>query len=134
MNQYLLDTDICVYFIKGLFNLEQKIKDVGLENCCISVITAAELKYGVENSDSSKKEQNRVIVHQFINSITQIPLDTCLDFYASEKARLRRVGQLIDDFDLLIGSTAIADNRIMVTNNARHFNRITGIQIENWVS
>ena len=50
MKKYLLDTNICAYFLNGKFNLESKIDKVGLENCLVSEITIAELKYGIEKS------------------------------------------------------------------------------------
>jgi tRNA(fMet)-specific endonuclease VapC len=48
--KYLLDTNICIYYMKGMHNLDKKFKSVKVENCYISEITLAELKYGVENS------------------------------------------------------------------------------------
>lgn len=57
MKKYLLDTNICVYFLNGKFDLETKIEEVGLENCVISEITIAELKYGVEKR--AHKEKNK---------------------------------------------------------------------------
>lgn len=50
MKKYLLDTNICIYFIKGKFDLHKKIKATGEENCFLSEVTVAELKFGVENS------------------------------------------------------------------------------------
>ena len=58
---------------------------------------------------------------------------SAIDFYAKEKVRLRRKGEMISDFDLLIGSTAVANDLIMVTENIRAFNRFDGIKIENWI-
>ena len=55
-----------------------------------------------------------------------------LDIYAKEKARLRKAGMVIDDFDLLIGSTAIAHKITLVTNNSAHFKRLKGIEMEDW--
>jgi tRNA(fMet)-specific endonuclease VapC len=52
--------------------------------------------------------------------------------YAKEKARLRKAGTPIDDFDLLIGATAVTHKLIMVTNNTKHFKRINGIKLEDW--
>ncbi|WP_139279424.1 PIN domain-containing protein [Tangfeifania diversioriginum] len=52
--------------------------------------------------------------------------------YAKEKARLRKQGKPIDDFDLLIGVSAVVNNMVLVTNNESHFKRIQNIQIENW--
>ncbi|HRO43840.1 MAG TPA: hypothetical protein PL009_13470 [Flavipsychrobacter sp.] len=52
MKKYLLDTNTCIYFLKGRFELNKKIAEVGEQNCFISEMTVAELKYGVENSDT----------------------------------------------------------------------------------
>jgi len=53
--KYLLDTNICIYYIKGLYDLDRKFEAVGPENCFISEITVAELKFGVENSKYLRK-------------------------------------------------------------------------------
>jgi tRNA(fMet)-specific endonuclease VapC len=61
------------------------------------------------------------------------PITSCLDVFAHEKARLSKSGMIIPDFDLLIGATAIANDLILVTNNEKHFSRLEGITIENWI-
>ena len=130
MKKYLLDTNICVYFLKGLYNLDKQIEKVETENCFVSEITVAELKFGVENSDH--QEKNRKTIDEFVNKFTIIPIFSSLDIYAKEKARLRRKGKPLDDFDLLIGATAISNNLTLVTKNISDFERIEGIEIENW--
>lgn len=132
MNSYLLDTDICIYSMKGLYDLKEKILHVGIENCFISEITVLELTYGVENSDASKKEKNLEKLNSFLNSIDTISVTSCIKIFAKEKSRLKKSGILIDHFDLIIGTTAVANNMILVTNNSKHFDRIESIQIENW--
>lgn len=132
MKKYLLDTNICIYFIKGHFELNKKIAAIGEDNCFISEMTVAELKYGIENSKTV--EAMRIIVEAFIPKFPIIPIYNSLDIYAKEKARLRKTGQLIDDFDILIGATAVANNMIMVTNNVSHLNRIDNIIIEDWTT
>jgi tRNA(fMet)-specific endonuclease VapC len=132
LKKYLLDTNICIYFIKGRYGLSKKILEVGEENCFISEITVAELKYGIENSATA--ESMRKIVEAFIPKFAVIPIYNSLDIYAKEKAKLRKQGLLIDDFDILIGSTAVANNMIMVTNNVSHLSRIDSIIIEDWTS
>ena len=132
MKKYLLDTNICVYFLKGLYNLDKKIGKAETENCFVSEITIAELKFGAENSE--KQEKNRKTVDEFVNKFTVIPIFNSLDIYAKEKARLRKKGLQLDDFDLLIGATAISNNLILVTRNVTDFNRLKGIEIEDWVS
>ena len=131
MSQYLLDTNICIYYIKGSYNLKEKFQQVGPENCFISEITLAELKYGVANS--KQKEKNQKALKNFLSGIQMLPIFPALDLYASEKTRLRKAGNIIDDFDLLIGATAVAFDIKMVTNNTAHFSRISDIELENWV-
>jgi tRNA(fMet)-specific endonuclease VapC len=57
MKKYLLDTNICIYFLKGQFNINKKLKSVGVDNCFISEITVAELKFGAENSIEKEKKR-----------------------------------------------------------------------------
>jgi tRNA(fMet)-specific endonuclease VapC len=100
------------------------------DNCFISEISLAELKFGVENSEH--KEKNLKALDNFLSGIKIIPIFHSLDLYAKEKARLRKAGTPVDDFDLLIGATAVMQNLIMVTNNTEHFTNIKGIELENW--
>jgi tRNA(fMet)-specific endonuclease VapC len=131
MNKYLLDTDISVFYLRGKYNINQKLKEIiGYDNCFISEITLAELKYGAELSE--KVDENLNFVNEFANKIGILPIFNSLDLYAKEKARLRKAGNIIDDFDLLIGCSAIKNNMILVTNNENHFERINNINIENW--
>ena len=130
MKQYLLDTNICIFFLKGKFELKPKIDDVGESNCFISEITVAELKYGAEKSERPK--DNNRIIDLFIPKFTVLPIYTSLEVYAKEKALLKKSGKIIDDFDLLIAATAVSNGMTIVTNNIKHFARIKGIKIEDW--
>lgn len=130
MKRYLIDTNICIFFMKGLFDLKAKFVGADHENCFISEITLAELKFGVENS--AKREKNQKVLDDFLSGVKILPIYHSINLYASEKARLRKAGTPIDDFDLLIGATAIAHNLVMVTNNIKEFERIKGIDIEDW--
>jgi tRNA(fMet)-specific endonuclease VapC len=112
--------------------LNEKIALVEIENCYVSEITIAELKYGAENSQN--EEKNREVVDSFIDKFTILPIYESLDIYAKEKARLRKIGKPLDDFDLLIGSTSIVHRLRLATRNTSHFNRLKGIQVENWVT
>ena len=107
MKKYLLDTNISIFFLKGKYNLNKKIEQVGKQNCFISDITVAELKYGVENSEAPEKLWHKV--ESFLNFFTIIPGYNSFDIYVKENAKLRKKGKLIDDFDLLIGSTSTLD-------------------------
>ncbi len=131
-SKYLLDSNICVYILRGKKDMQQQLKRVGWRNCCISEITVAELLYGAECSNNV--EDNKKEVLSFCADIEVIPVGLALSEYASQKAKLRKKGTLIDDLDLLIGSTAVATDCIMVTENVKHLNRVENIQIENWVA
>lgn len=130
MKQYLLDTNICIYYLKGLYDLDKKVKEVKIDNCFISEITLAELKFGVENSSNPSKNQSAL--DNFLTRIQVLPIFEAIDTYAKEKARLRKSGKTIDDFDLLIGTTAVAYGLTMVTNNTSHFQNIKNIKLDNW--
>jgi tRNA(fMet)-specific endonuclease VapC len=71
-------------------------------------------------------------VVNFIDSLNIVPILSCVDTYAIEKARLRKLGKPVEEFDLLIGCSATTNNMVLVTNNEKHFLNITGIVIENW--
>ncbi|HEX8461560.1 MAG TPA: hypothetical protein VF623_09025 [Segetibacter sp.] len=85
MTKYLLDTNICIFYIKGQYELNKKIAEVGEQNCFISEMTVAELKYGVENSKTV--EEMRKIVEAFIPKFAVIPIYNSLNVYAKEKSK-----------------------------------------------
>jgi len=129
--KYLLDTNICIHFFRGKFDLNEKFQEVKLENCAISEITLAELIFGAENSSNPKK--NYKLIDEFSEQIKILPIFNSINIYAKEKVKLRKSGTMISDFDLLIGSTAISNGLIMITENVKEFERISGIEIENWI-
>jgi tRNA(fMet)-specific endonuclease VapC len=133
MAKYLLDTNVCVFYLRNKYGVDKKIKEAGcFDNCAISEITLAELKYGAETSD--RVEENMRFVDDFAQNITILPVFNSLTLYAREKARLRKAGNLIDDFDLLIGCSAISNQLVLVTENEKHFDRLENISIENWIT
>lgn len=130
MKVYLIDTNIAIFYMKGKFGLEAKFDKISADNCFISEMTLAELKFGVEKSE--KPEKNRKALDNFLTGVQILPIFHSLDLYAKEKARLQKAGTPIDDFDLLIGVTSVTHRLIMVTNNTSHFKRISGIKLEDW--
>ncbi len=72
MKKYLLDTNICAYFLYGKYDLEIKIDEVGFENCFVSEITIAEMKYGV--AKSTQKEKNRKTLEMFQTKFDILPI------------------------------------------------------------
>jgi tRNA(fMet)-specific endonuclease VapC len=128
---YLLDTNICVFYLRGKLNLDKIIRDKGIDNFYISEITVIELRFGAENSDNPSKSHKAV--DAFLNGLSIIPIFGCIRRYAKEKVRLRKIGKpMNDEFDLLIGVTSVENKLILVTDNTKHFENISGIKLENW--
>ncbi|MEM6397073.1 MAG: hypothetical protein AAF741_12060 [Bacteroidota bacterium] len=90
MASYLIDTDICISFLKKKYNLARKIDSVGLENCFISEITLAELTFGAYNSSRIDHHLKEVAL---IGEIFELkPILPVIDLYGQERARLRKTG------------------------------------------
>ena len=130
--KYLLDTNICIHLFRGNFDLADKIEQIGIENCAISEITLAELVFGAENSKFPKK--NFQLIEMFSEQVIILPILNAIPAYAKQKVELRKLGIMISDFDLLIGTTAVANDLIMVTENVKEFKRIRGIELQNWIN
>jgi len=131
MDIYILDTDICIYWLKGDDSIEKKIVQVGFSNICITVITECELFYGAFKS--AKKEKNLSVIGELKSKINTLhTVEGVSPIYGKLKSELGNKGQTIDDADLLIASIALSNNAILVTNNISHFKRIPGLKIENW--
>ena len=133
-NLYLLDTNICAFYLRGKYDINQRIDGVGWENCFISEITALELKMGAELSMQRDGIDRTEQLENFFSDIKILPIGEAIDIAAHEKVRLRLAGTPCDDnFDLLIACSAIANNMICVTDNTKDFHRFQNIQLENWV-
>lgn len=130
MNGYLLDTDIVVFFLRNKKSIAEHLALLSPNDIFVSEVTVAELEYG--NRCSGRYEENKWMVDRFLSSVNIVPFSDAIHLYAEERYRLRMLGQSIEDFDLLIGCTAVSDNLVMVTNNAKHYSRIKDIRIENW--
>lgn len=62
-----------------------------------------------------------------------VPFANTIDIFCKEKIRLEKLGKKLEDYDLHIGCAAKTQSLIMVTDNVKHFDRIEGIEVENWV-
>ncbi len=129
--QYLLDSSICIYFLRGNLEVKSRLLKAGWNNCHISEITLIELLYGAECSNNAEANKREVL--NFCSDLKIVPIYGAIEEFARQKAALRKSGQLIEDFDLLIGTTAIVNNMTIVTDNTKHFARLSGIKLDNWV-
>jgi len=129
--QYLLDTSTCVFYLRGKLDLASIIREKGRTNFFISEITIIELRFGAENSSNPEKAHKAV--DEFVNGLSIVPVFGAIRRYAKEKARLRKLGRPHnDEFDLLIGATAIENKLTLITDNVKHFEQLDDIVIENW--
>jgi len=129
---YLLDTDICIYWLNGREEIKRKVKEVGENDLNMAIITLGELRYGAYYSE--RVDRNLKRIDDFLGKIKVIPLnEASMDKFGQIKADLRRQGKLIEDLDMLIASVAIVKDCVLVTNNTNHFKRIAGLKLENWL-
>ena len=132
---YLLDTNICVHFLRGENRLNEKLAAIGLAQCFVSEITIAELLFGAANSAPAWQARQHQQVAEFreLFAAQVLPIAPALEIFADQKAALRRRGRPVDDFDILIGSTAAAHGLTLVTRNTRHFVGLANLPLENWI-
>ena len=130
--KYLLDTNICISLLKNQYGIREAILNVKTKNCFVSEISIAELYYGA--SKSNNREERVKDVDFIVSHFGIVPIFRALPLYGDLKAKLEKDGNRIDDFDILIGSTAIANGMVMVTDNIKHLGRLPGIKIENWTN
>jgi tRNA(fMet)-specific endonuclease VapC len=126
----LVDTDVCVWFLRGHARVRDRFRAVAYNNCSVSEITVAELVFGIHCSADPGKNRSRLDL--LLLDIKVVPISPAIELFAKEKARLAGLGTPVADFDLLIGATAIHHGLTLVTNNTKHFQRIQGIQLEDW--
>lgn len=129
--KYMLDTNMCIYAQKNNPNVIAKIKQNFQQGLAISSITLAELEYGVQAS--ANIEKNTVSLMKFLSIVDVIPFDSGAAVeYGKICADLRKKGTPIGTMDMLISAHAKSENLIVVTHNTREFERIEGLQLEDW--
>ncbi len=129
---YMLDTDICSYIIRERpLQVLEHFKKVEMDQLHISVVTYAELIYGVEHSSS--KKVNRPIIDDFVRHLSVIDWDQeAAEHYGKIRAFLRTEGNIIGSMDMMIAAHARSRKMTLVTNNDKHFIRVPKLQVENW--
>jgi tRNA(fMet)-specific endonuclease VapC len=133
MPRYMLDTDICSYIMRrSPASVIRRLAKVAVSDVCISVITKAELLYGVEVSP--KRRQDEVALAAFLAYVEVLDFpDEASAHYAKIRAELKVRGNMIGANDLFIAAHARSLEFTLITNNIREFKRIRGLSIDNWV-
>lgn len=132
MLQYMLDTNICIFVIKTYPpELLERFNSLA-EQLCISAITLGELQYGAEKS--ARRLQNLQAIEHFSARLEVLPFSAkAAIHYGQIRTELERAGTPVGPHDMLIAAHARSEGLIVVTNNRREFDRISGLRVENWV-
>lgn len=128
---YLLDSDTLSFLLRGNAKVVANLEAHAADPKALSVVTYGELLYGAMKSSHPVKNAARVRrVSEIIQVIDVSP--AVMETFGTLKADLEEAGVRLDDFDVVIASTAICLNYTLVTNNVRHFGRVPDLTVENW--
>jgi tRNA(fMet)-specific endonuclease VapC len=132
MTLYLLDTNTAVAAMRGTAGLDSRLQQLQPDDWCISAITNAEMRFGVAaRPDAVQLER---YVDAFLAVAHTEPWDAaCAEFHALVRAQLRAKARALGDFDEMIAAHALALGAVLVTDNPRHFKRVEGLRLENWI-
>ena len=132
MMRYMLDTDTCSYIMKRSHPIVLKrLEAIPVSDVCMSVITKAELLYGVEVSP--RRVQDAAALGAFLPYVEAVDFaEDAARHYADIRADLKRRGTLIGANDLFIAAHARALGLTLVTNNTTEFERVSKLKLENW--
>lgn len=128
----LLDTNICITIINAKpAAVLQRFRDYRMGEIGLCSVVAAELAYGVAKSGSAR---NRQALEMFLAPLMILPFDEAAVWaYGDLRSDLERRGQPIGALDTMIAAHALSQNATLVTNNLSEFERVPGLQLENWV-
>lgn len=130
----MLDTNICVEIIRRRpVAVLERLQSHAVGDVGISVVTLAELEFGVSNSRDPRR--NREALAQFILPLEVAPLEREVTApYGRIRATLEKRGASIGAMDLLIAAHALSLGVRLATNNEREFRRVPGLRVENWLA
>lgn len=129
---YMLDTNTVSYALRGVGGVERRLLSQRPSEICISAISLAELRLGADHRRSAKLH---LLIDRFVASVAVAPFDAeASSRFGAVGAALFRKGAPIGQLDTLIAAHALALDLTLVTNNSKHFDRIRGLRVENWVS
>ncbi len=126
---FLIDTDWMIDHFNGVTQVTRRLKELEPHGLGLSVVSAAELWEGAYFSRDPKRSQEAL--EGFLSGVDILGLDeeVCKRF-GQLRGSIRKRGQTIGDFDLLIAASALRHNLTLLTNNRKHFESIAGLEIE----
>lgn len=132
MSHYLLDTNIVSDIVRNPAGpVTDRIRAVGEDQVCTSIVVAAELRYGAAKRGSAALGAR---VEAVLAAMEVLPLDAPADVaYGDVRTRLEQAGTPIGGNDLLIAAHALSLGCVVVTDNVSEFSRVEGLALENWL-
>jgi tRNA(fMet)-specific endonuclease VapC len=129
--RYLLDTNTASYVIKGNFpRVRERLLKVPMAEVGISVVTEAELRFGVARLPEATKL--KIVVEEFLLRVEVLPWSSeAAQHYARIRATLEREGEPMGNLDMMIAAQALAADAVLVTHD-RVFRRVKGLKVEDW--
>ena len=128
---YLIDTNIIIYRLKNLGNVNANFLKNKDNHMSLSVISYGELVFGAKKSKAVEKNMETVNAIKSIFPLLEITSEI-MNIFGEVKAYTQKIGKTIDDMDLLIAATAITNNFTLVTHNTKHFKNIPNLKVEDW--
>ena len=128
---FLIDTNILIYRLKNMGNVNDNFLKYQNEPMSVSVVSYGELVYGAEKSKSVEKNLKTISEIKGIFPLTDITADV-MEVFGKIKAYVQKIGKSSDDMDLLIAATAIANEMTLVTHNVTHFEHIPNLKLTDW--
>lgn len=128
---YILDTDLLIELSRGRSTIQERIVGIGMSNCSVSEVSLAELYVGFYKNQSVNRYQ--FLLTFLEESLLVVPISSAIKTYARIRSQLELQGNRLDNMDLFIAATALANDYTLVTHNTRHFSRIPGLKLEDWI-
>ena len=125
--KYLIDTDWVIDHLNGRGEIKQKLEELAPQGLALSIVSLAEVYEGVFYSRDSQESERAL--NKFLGGVSILGInEEICKIFGRERGGLRRKGQIIGDFDLLIASTCLDYNLTLLTNNIAHFERIESLE------
>jgi tRNA(fMet)-specific endonuclease VapC len=131
MTFFMLDTDTVSFALRGLGQVASRLQSQKRSELCLSAITVAELRFG---ADKRKFRRIHRAIDAFLSGVEVLPFDaTAAAKFGVVGAALATSGLPIGQMDTLIAAHALSVTATLVTNNEKHFSKVAGLKIENWI-
>lgn len=131
---YLLDTDICIDYLRGSnVVIRDRLLACSPNDVCLCSVVKAELLFGAHNSQKVAANLRRL--SDFFEPFQSVPFDDgAAEVYGSLRSHLRREGTEIGSNDLMIAAIAVGLGLTLVTHNRGEFERVPGLRMVEWAA